>query len=299
QRGGSVVRMPLEAGGQLQQCVVVERLRFTDQSEGGQQAGHHGTGAGAQAAPVRNGVLTPQVEPGLGSAAVVERGAQRPHDQVLLALGYLPGAGTGDLHAGRPGGGSHLQVVVDAMGQAESVESRAQVGAGGRHPHTGLITDQAYDQARPRARTASAVRAGITSGSTRASPSAVAVSFRPCPVTVHTTVAPAGTSPASARTSSPATLAAEAGSTNTPTRRATRAWASRIWASLTASMRPEGSSRAATARDHEAGLPMRMAVATVSGFSSGSPLTSGEAPSACTPHMAGVRVAGPSAAYSR
>src|SRR5699024_11492577 len=78
-------------------------------------------------------------------------------------------------------------------------------------------------QARPSARAASAVTGAITSGSTRASPSAVAVSFRPLPVTVHTTVAPAGRSPASARASRPATLAADAGSTNTPTLRATNA----------------------------------------------------------------------------
>ncbi len=128
--------------------------------------------------------------------------------------------------------------------------------------------------------------------------SAVSVSLRPLPVTVQVMRAPAGTSPASAAASSPATDAAEAGSTNTPTSAAIIAWAARIWASLTARIHPPLSSRAATARSHEAGLPMRMAVATVSGFLIGSPLTNGAAPSACTPHIRGVRVAGPFAAYS-
>ena len=43
-------------------------------------------------------------------------------------------------------------------------------------------------------------------------------SLSPWPVTVQTTRAPAGASPASAAASSPATLAADAGSTKMPSR---------------------------------------------------------------------------------
>ena len=56
-------------------------------------------------------------------------------------------------------------------------------------------------------------------------------------------------------------------------------------------MSPPDSSRAATAVSHEAGLPIRMAVAIVSGSVTGWPSTSGAAPSAWKPHITGVCVA--------
>ena len=48
--------------------------------------------------------------------------------------------------------------------------------------------------------------------------SAVSGSFSPCPVTVQTTSDPRGSVPSAADCSSPATLAADAGSTNTASR---------------------------------------------------------------------------------
>ena len=52
--------------------------------------------------------------------------------------------------------------------------------------------------------------------------SAVSGSLSPLPVTVHTTVDPFVTQPSSIDFSRPAMLAADAGSTNTPSVRATR-----------------------------------------------------------------------------
>jgi hypothetical protein len=69
--------------------------------------------------------------------------------------------------------------------------------------------------------------------------------------------------------------------------------------SVTASIRPPDSSRAASALVHDAGLPMRMAVAIVLGFSTTAPVTIGAAPAAWKPHIRGVREARPSSAYSR
>ena len=63
----------------------------------------------------------------------------------------------------------------------------------------------------------------------------------------------------------------------------------RISSSLTASITPPDSSRAASAPDHEAGLPIRMAVATVSGSSTGAPFTIGAAPAAWKPSIRGRR----------
>ncbi len=56
-------------------------------------------------------------------------------------------------------------------------------------------------------------------------------------------------------------------------------------------MWPPDSSRAASAWAHEAGLPIRMAVAMVSGWSTGWPRTMGAAPAAWYPHIRGVCVA--------
>src|SRR3954449_5099595 len=52
-------------------------------------------------------------------------------------------------------------------------------------------------------------------------------------------------------------------------------------------MRPPDSSRAARALVHDAGLPMRMAVAIVLGCSTTLPVTMGAAPAAWKPHMRG------------
>ena len=61
---------------------------------------------------------------------------------------------------------------------------------------------------------------------------------------------------------------------------------------------PPESSRAASACDHDAGLPMRMAVAMVDGAGTRCPVTIGAAPAAWKPSIRGRRLAVPSAAYS-
>ena len=116
---------------------------------------------------------------------------------------------------------------------------------------------------------------------------AVSMSFRPCPVTVTEIVSPGSTSPDSTAAISPATPAADAGSTKTPSRELSSRCAAKICSSETASIRPWESSRADSASSQEAGLPMRMAEATVSGFATGSPSTSGAAPAAWNPNIRG------------
>ena len=64
-------------------------------------------------------------------------------------------------------------------------------------------------------------------------------------------------------------------------------------------MPPPDSDAAAVAPYHDAGLPMRMAVAIVSGSSTGWPSTKGAAPAAWKPTMAGSLVARPASWYSR
>ena len=96
----------------------------------------------------------------------------------------------------------------------------------------------------------------------------------------------------------PATLAALAGSTKTPSSRASSRYAARISRSVTASIAPPDSSRAASACCQDAGLPIRIAVAIVDGLATTCPDTIGAAPAAWKPRIVGRWVAMPSAAYS-
>src|SRR5256714_1821971 len=123
-------------------------------------------------------------------------------------------------------------------------------------------------------------------------------SLSPCPVTVQTTRDPAGTSPTSVTWSNPATLAALASSTNTPTCRASSRYADRISRSVTDWITPPDSSRASSAFVHEAGLPMRIAVAMVCGPGTPAPLTIGAAPDAWNPYIFGRCVALPASTSS-
>ena len=64
---------------------------------------------------------------------------------------------------------------------------------------------------------------------------------------------------------------------------------------MTAANRPLEASRAVTAAAQDAGAPMRMAVAIVSGWRTGAPCTSGAAPAAWKPNMRGALGISPSA----
>ena len=63
-------------------------------------------------------------------------------------------------------------------------------------------------------------------------------------------------------------------------------------------MQPPLSCAAATAYPHDAGFPIRIAVAIVAGFETGTPSTIGAAPLAWKPIISGVFVVVPSARYS-
>src|SRR5699024_2248438 len=81
--------------------------------------------------------------------------------------------------------------------------------------------------------------------------------------------------------------AAGGGPAKTPASAGGRLLASKMRPCETASSQTPESSRAATARFQEAGAPMRIAVATVSGSGMGRPATKGAALSAWNPHIAG------------
>src|ERR1700722_11258106 len=113
------------------------------------------------------------------------------------------------------------------------------------------------------ARTDSSLRS-ITEG-TEIALMARSGSLSPCPVSTHTTVEPSGTP----CLINPATDAEDAASQNTDSCWARKVYAPMISSSVTAVMDPPDSDAAAVAADQLAGFPMRMAVAMVSGCSTG------------------------------
>ena len=109
---------------------------------------------------------------------------------------------------------------------------------------------------------------------------AVSGSFRPLPVTVHTITEPSLILPALMSRIAPPIDAADAGSTNTPSYIESMRCASKISASVSSSNQPSESRTTALAWFQLCGLPIRIAVATVSGFSTGAPRKNGAAPDA-------------------
>ena len=89
-----------------------------------------------------------------------------------------------------------------------------------------------------------------------------------------------GSFPAFLYFNKPAKPAADEGSTKMPSLAAIKRYAARISRSVTESITPPEESRASTACCHDAGLPIRIAVAMVSGFETIFPLTIGAAPAA-------------------
>src|SRR5882757_8449517 len=88
--------------------------------------------------------------------------------------------------------GTHGDVVVEAQRQAEGVEARTEVRAGGRHLHRHgtLAYLHGQGQARPSCAAAAPASTGTVTGF-GAPAIAHSGSFKPLPVTVQTTCSPA------------------------------------------------------------------------------------------------------------
>src|SRR5690606_41645031 len=132
------------------------------------------------------------------------------------------------------------EVVVELEGEAERVEPVAEVRARRGDAHLDVVRAELH-QPSPSASAMDTTSAVTRVGSTSA-PSGVRSahcgSLSPWPVTVTTILAPAGTSPRSARARIPATPAAEAGSANTPTPLARTRCAAGLCPSVTGSTTP-------------------------------------------------------------
>ena len=198
------------------------------------------------------------------TAAIVRESRSLPSVGSVVGPFALPGdAGCG----ARIGGGD----VADRQREAERVEPRAEVRRCRRDRRGDAHGAGAYRalSPSPSSSATTAASAGTLTGC--AAPAiAHSVSLRPWPVRMHTTVAPAGMRPSSCACRRPATLAALAGSANRPSR-ATSRYAARICRSVTDQMPPSEPRAASSARSHDAGLPIRIAVAIVWGSATGSP----------------------------
>src|SRR5216684_3040488 len=195
--------------------------------------------------------------------------------------------------------GLDLEPQVDGHGHA--VEAGADVGDGAGHANAHLTTPSGHEMRFDHSfKTLASVRASPSSsigGSTFFS--AASGSLRPDPVRTTTVVESFSIFPSITSLKSRASGAAEAGSANNPSVLASRICADRISVSVTAAISPPDSSRALVAPSHDAGLPMRIADATVRGNAIGWPVTIGAAPSAWAPTMRGRRVERPVEWYSR
>ena len=212
-----------------------------------------------------------------------------------LVAGHPVGALAGhlDLEPGRDHLG--LELVAQRQGQAERVEARAQVGRGRRDgdPHrasTKVVMPTSGEPGGGRGRGHVGVdhRVDDRAPALGEPSSAVAVSLRPWPVTVTTTVLPRTTSPPASSGEQPGDPGGRGRLDEDAVARGELALRGQdLVVADRARTRPPDSSRAASASFHEAGLPIRIAVARVSGSGNGSPVTSGAAPSAWKPRITG------------
>src|SRR5918998_3068919 len=292
--------MPLHAGRERQHLGL--RHRGAGERAGHDETGHDGGGRRSQARPERYRVAHAD-RVSLGAAAdVIEEAVHRAHHQVLIVQRQLVRSLALDHDLYGVASRLDLHFEVHAQGDAERVEAGADVGNGRRDanvdgrghraPFSPKVCTRLVPVRRPRmtrspvhARARASLIAPTSAATVRVGgtdASAEAGSLSPCPVSTQATVEPGGIAPWAARERSPATEAALAGSTNSPSfarSRCVRAMSS----SLTARIRPPEAVAASSAWAHEAGSPMRMALAIVCGSSTGSPRTRGAAPSACTP----------------
>src|SRR5712692_3196937 len=192
-------------------------------------------------------------------------------------------------------GNLRLDLEPEVDGHGHAVEAGSDVGDGAGYANAHLTTPSGHEMRIHHSfKTLASVRASPSSsigGSTFFS--AASGSLRPEPVRTTTVVESFSIFPSITSLISSASGAAEAGSANNPSLFARRICADRISVSVTAAMSPPDSSRALVAPSQDAGLPMRMAEATVFGLAIGCPATMGAAPSAWAPTIRGRRVERP------
>ncbi|BFO15299.1 hypothetical protein SHKM778_16870 [Streptomyces sp. KM77-8] len=136
QAGRDVVGVALDLGGEFEQRGVVEPgLGAYGHGAGGDDAGADGGGGGAQAAAVRNAVGADDLQAARLSAEQVEGGAQGAYEQMVLVAREGLAALTGDVDVQSGVGHPDDDVVVETQREAEGVEARAEVGAGGGDAH--------------------------------------------------------------------------------------------------------------------------------------------------------------------
>src|SRR5206468_9991984 len=268
-RRGDVVRVSLQADRLAEDLLA--RVSPTDPVIREGQAGDDRRGARAQPARERNIRADREGDRRDRPAREPEQVAKRPEHLVVVRIdreiAAFPQAADRE-----PGGnprGRDLQGEPER--QPEAVEPGPQVRSRcRRHGRPARRTDARPLPPSPAAgRGHSRMTLRKTSGSSSTFSTAFETetarsgSLRPCPVTVQTIVWSPLSRPCAPSFRTPATLAAEAGSTKIPSTSARALYAPRISSSVTISIRPPERSRASSAPFHEAGFPILIAVAIV------------------------------------
>src|SRR5690606_3376370 len=126
----------LDLGGEFEQRGVVQfGVGAYGHGAGGDDPGADGGRGGAESAAVRDAVGAHDLEAAGLPAEQVEGGAQGAYEQVPLVAREGLAALTGDVDVQSRVGYPDDHVVVEAQREAEGVEARAEVGAGGGNAH--------------------------------------------------------------------------------------------------------------------------------------------------------------------
>lgn len=128
--------MALDLGGQFQQGGVVEAgLAAYGHRARGDDAGADGGGGGAETPAVRDAVGADDLQAAGLAAQQIEGGAQGTDEEVALVTRKGLAALTRDVDV-QPGvGHPDDDVVVEPQREAQGVEARTEVGAGGGNAH--------------------------------------------------------------------------------------------------------------------------------------------------------------------
>ncbi len=176
---------------------------------------------------MRNRVTAADDQARRAHARFPQAALDRPHDEVRSVQRHLALTLALDLDDESRFRCLDHDLVIETHGEPHAVEAGTEVGAGRCHHSGGRQGGRQGAghgrQTYTRPSLATTATGSTGTGMTAGIPfSAVSGSLRPLPVTVHTTVEPLATQPSSTDLSNPAMLAADAGSTNTPSARATR-----------------------------------------------------------------------------
>src|SRR5215207_3773840 len=189
--GCDVVGVTFHLGSNCQQTFIVESLVTADgQCTSRGQAADDGSSRRPKTPAVRNAVKAADFETPRPTTHTVEGSVHRLHHEVARILAHLLSALTGHVEVETVFSDPHHDLVGERQRQPEAVVARAEIGAGRRYPHAQRCRAKhrcCHYYVNP-SKIAAAWGSAATVTGLGAPAIAQSGSFRPWPVTVHTTV---------------------------------------------------------------------------------------------------------------